>query len=331
MSDAAAATADAGAAGNGAAATAGAALLNGGAGANGSSKAATVDTGAAADAGKNGQAPAAKDGNGQSDWRAMFSQGLDEPMQKQWSSITGRYQSPAEFAKAHLELRNTAIFVPKDDAKPEAWDQVYDRLGRPKDAKEYKWNHLPDAPPLDEAEQEVRNGLAPVLHRLGATQKLTDGIIQWHDQQRKVQTDAAIARANTTTDTNIKTLKAEWGPDYDRNVSHHQTALRHYAGADFKTVASLRLSDGTFVADHPVIARMMSKIGAERAEDNRFAESFNPSSVADAKAQIAKIEGEAVANGLNPTSANWPHAQLDPLYARISGTKRMSPGEQFVR
>ena len=88
-------------------------------------------------------------------------QGLDEPMQKQWSSITGRYQSPAEFAKAHLELRNTAIFVPKDDAKPEAWDQVYDRPAAPKDAKDTSGNHLPDAPPLDEAEQEVRNGFAP--------------------------------------------------------------------------------------------------------------------------------------------------------------------------
>lgn len=319
MSDAAAATADAGAAGNGAAG--GAALLSGGGGNGSSQSAAPANDGAPA----NDNA-----GKGGSDWRSMFTQGLDEPMQKQWSSIAGRYQSPAEFAKSHIELRNTAIFVPKDD-KPEAWEQVYDRLGRPKAPTDYKWNHIPDAPPLDEAEQEVRNGFAPVSHRLGMTQKQLDGVIQWHDQQRKVQTDAAIARANTTTETNIKTLKAEWGPDYDRNVSHHQTALRHYAGNDFKTVAGLRLADGTFVADHPAIARMMSKIGAERAEDNRFAESFNPSSVADAKAQIQKIEGEALAKGLNPTSQGWPHEQLNPLYARANGSKRMSPGEMFVR
>jgi len=319
MSDAAAATADAGAAGNGAAG--GAALLSGGGGNGSSQSAAPANDGAPA----NDNA-----GKGGSDWRSMFTQGLDEPMQKQWSSIAGRYQSPAEFAKSHIELRNTAIFVPKDD-KPEAWDQVYDRLGRPKAPTDYKWNHIPDAPPLDEAEQEVRNGFAPVSHRLGMTQKQLDGVIQWHDQQRKVQTDAAIARANTTTETNIKTLKAEWGPDYDRNVAHHQTALRHYAGQDFKVVAGLRLSDGTFVADHPAIARMMSKIGSERAEDNRFAESFNPSSVADAKAQIQKIESEALAKGLNPTSPEWPHAQLDPLYARANGSKKMSPGQMFVR
>ena len=49
------------------------------------------------------------------------------------------------------------------------------------------------------------------MHRLGINQKTGDGVIQWHDQQRKVQTDAAIARANTTTETYIKTLKAEWG------------------------------------------------------------------------------------------------------------------------
>lgn len=331
MSEGAAATADAGSAGNGGAAQAGAALLSGGSGGNGSSQPAPNGKAAQGGAANDGAPANDNAGNGGDDWRSMFTQGLDEPMQKQWSSIAGRYQSPAEFAKSHIELRNTAIFVPKDDAKPEAWDQVYDRLGRPKAPTDYKWNHIPDAPALDEGEQEVRNGVAPVFHRLGMNQKQVDGVIQWHDQQRKVQTDAAIARANTTTETNIKTLKAEWGPDYDRNVSHHQNALRHYAGNDFKTVASLRLSDGTFVADHPVIARMMSKIGAERAEDNRFAESFNPSSVADAKTQIQKIEAEAVAKGLNPTHPMWPHAQLDPLYARANGSKRMSPGDQFMR
>lgn len=320
MSDAAAGAA-AGDAGAGAAG--GAALLSGGGAGSGSGQATSGDKGASG-------AGAAGGSNG-SDWRTTFAQGLDEGTAKQWNTVAGRYQSPAEFAKSYLELRNTAIFVPKDDAKPEAWDAVYDRLGRPKAATDYKWNHLPDAPALDEGEQEVRNGFAPVMHRLGINQRQADGVIQWHDQQRKVQTDAMIARANTTTETNIKTLKAEWGPDYDRNVSYHQTALRHYAGNDFKTVAGLRLADGTFVADHPAIARMMSKIGSERAEDNRFAESFNPSSVADAKAQIQKIEGEALAKGLNPTSQGWPHEQLNPLYARANGSKRMSPGEMFVR
>lgn len=267
----------------------------------------------------------------QSDWRAMFTEGLDEPMQKQWNSYAQRYQSPAEFAKSTIELRNNAIFVPKADDKPDAWDKVYDRLGRPKEPTEYKWNHIKDAPPLDEAEQEVRNGFGPVAHRAGLNQKQIDAVIQWHDQQRKVQTDAGVARSNTTTDTNIKTLKSEWGPDFDRNVANHSRALKHYAGADFDKVASMRLSDGTFVADNPVFVRMMSKIGAERSEDDRFAESFNPSSVADAKSQIQKIEQDAIAKGLSPVSQGWPHAELDALYKRAHSSKPMSPGNQFFR
>ena len=38
-----------------------------------------------------------------------------------------------------------------------------------------------------------------------------------------------------------------------------------------------------------------------------------------------------IAKGLNPTHPLWPHAQLDPLYARANGSKRMSPGDQFMR
>ena len=95
--DAAVAVADTGG-DQGAAPAPGSALLSGGGGQQQKAPAAAVTTATNDNTGTQG-----------TDWRAMFAEGLDEPLQKQWSSLSQRYQSPAEFAKAQLELRNNCL------------------------------------------------------------------------------------------------------------------------------------------------------------------------------------------------------------------------------
>lgn len=264
-------------------------------------------------------------------WYEPFAQGLEEPQAKEWNQRAARYKDQTTFARSYLELRQNAIVLPKED-KPEAWNEVFKRLGRPEKAEEYKWNHLQDAPALDAGEQEVRNGFAPVAHRLGLSQRQVDGVVQWHDQQRKVGTDAMQAQAFTTQDTNLKTLRQEWGADYEKNRKLHGTAVKAYSNPqDFETLRSLRLADGTFALDHPAFARMFAKIGAERAEDDRYAGEFNSDSKTSALTEIAKIEGEAAAKGLYPTHPQWPHDVLKPLYNRAYGTKPIAVGAVIGR
>ena len=312
--------------------------LDGAATMGGSSEAASkgADNGEAAAQAANGSqggSQQAAQGNGtqaqaqaEADWRASFAAGLDETTAKSWNQYAGRYQSPENFAKSYVELRQNSVIIPKDD-KPEAWNEVFNRLGRPEKPDAYKWNHLPDAPPLEEGEVEVRNGFGPVAHKLGMTQKQIDGVVQWHDMQRKVGTDAGVARADSVRAANMQVLKQDWGPDFDRNVKFHDMAVKTYSSpTDYETMRNLRLSDGTFAMDHPAIARMMSKIGAERAEDGRYAQQFNPTGVASARAEIDKIEGEAMAKGLVPSDPRWPHEQLKPLYGRAYGTANLFNG-----
>jgi hypothetical protein len=265
-------------------------------------------------------ATAVKPGNGGESWAHRFAEGLPEELTKEWLPTATRYLTPADKIKADIELQKSAVFLPKDD-KPESWDKVYAKLGRPAEHKDYKWNHLPDTPQLEESDIAVREGFGQVAHKLGMTQKQLDGALQWNDQQRKVLTDAFVAKANTVADTHVKTLKAELGPDYDRAMGLHRTAVTTYGSKDLDALRTLRLDDGTFALDHPALVRVFSRIGAERSEDSRFAETFNPSGIQDAKAQIDKIEGEAMALGLVPTDPRWPNDKLNALYKVAHGSR----------
>lgn len=322
MSDAqASATPDAG---NGQAA--GAALLGGGASAgNGSSQPSPTPPGNSNQGHNSG---GAFDANG--DWRAFFAKDLEEPVAKDWQNISGRYQSPQEFAKGVVELRKSSVIVPKDDSKPEAWDDFYNKIGRPKDAKEYAFNWDKEIQ-LSPAEQEAQEGFRQVAHRNGLTQKQVNELVGWNGAQIKTQRDAMEAQARGVHERNIKALKAEWGPDFDRNVNSYNIAAKTYAGRDFDEFKSLRLQDGTFAADHPVLVRMMTRVGLERAEDDRDPTAFNANARESAQTQLQTLINNATAKGHYPGHPQWPHAEIDKLQDKIAGTRPLGPSQMFGR
>jgi hypothetical protein len=261
------------------------------------------------------------DANG--DWRSGFADGLDDQTKETWGKLSSRYTSPAEMAKAHINLMQTMdkrIPIPGEDAKPEEWDAVYNKLGRPEKPDGYQFKF--DNTGFDEAEQAELKGLAPLFHKARATQAQVDEFVRQQAELNKVRNDAFMAKANDLRMQRDRQLKTEWrGPDYDRNKSLVQTTVKSYAGDDFEEIASLQLSDGTFAADHPAFARMFARIGAERAEDDRDPTAFNAGMRESVAQQIEQIEQEALSKGLSPTSPGWPHKKLDALYAKKAGTK----------
>ena len=300
----------------------GSALLNAQPGSNGS---ATPANGGPAKDGQGHNSGGAFDANG--DWRSFFKDGLDESVSKDWDNWSSRYDSPQNFAKGYVELRKSSIVIPKDDSKPEAWDEVFTRMGRPKDAKEYKFNWDQGIPALAPAEVEAQEAFRAQAHKMGLSQRQMDGLVKWNGEQRKVSADGWDVAAQTTTDRNVKTLKSAWGPDFDRNVNAYNTTLKSYAGQNYDQFKTMRLDDGSFLADNPAFVQMMTKVGLERSEDDRNPSPFNASARESAQAQIAKLESEAMKAGLNPTSPNWPNDQLVPLYKKAYGSKPMGPGE----
>lgn len=280
-------------------------------------------TGTAGEPGKQGHNSGGQfDANG--DWRSGFSEGLDEPTRNSWGKLASRYTTPAEMAKAHVNLVQTMdkrIAVPGENAKPEEWDGVWNKLGRPETADKYTFEFPADAP-WDDAQKEQVKGLAPLFHKNGATQKQVNEYVRQQAELDKVARDAAIAKANTLAQQRQRQLQTEWrGEDFQRNRSMAATTVKTYAGGDTDEMASMRLDDGTFVLDHPVFARMFAKIGSERAEDDRDPTAFNAGNRETVKSQIEAIEAEAKEKGITPSNRMYPHAKLELLYAKLHGKR----------
>ncbi len=118
-----------------------------------------------------------------------------------------KFESPEALTKSYRErekLRGLPperlLTVPADD-KPESWAPVYDRLGRPKEAKDYAIKVPQGAP------QEYAGQVAKVLHDLGLSKKQGEGVAaylantadagtksQGEAAQRQVQEQIASAR-----------------------------------------------------------------------------------------------------------------------------------------
>ncbi len=264
------------------------------------------------------------DANG--DWRSGFVEGLDDATRETWGKLSSRYTSPAEMAKAHVNLVQTMdkrIAIPGPDAKPEEVDAVFQKLGMPEKPDDYKFN-LDQITHWDPARKEQIKGLAPLFRKARATQTQVDEFVAQQAEIDRVQQEAFEAQANTIAQQRRKQLETEWrGEDFKRNKSFVKATVETYAGADTDEIAGLRLADGTFAVDHPAFARMFAKIGAERAEDDRDPSAFNGGMRDSAKAQIEQIEREALDKGWSPTHPNWPHARLDALYKKVAGSRNL--------
>jgi hypothetical protein len=285
----------------------------------------------------NGTGSPAPNGNGQGavidmeqsadgSWRQSFASGLDEDTGKTWGNIVTRYNSPADLAKAHVSLvksMDKRIAIPDENAKPEEWETVYNKLGRPEKPDGYKFNFPADAP-WDDTDRQRYQELAPLFHKQGATQRQLDAFIQQQAELDKVAIDAARAKANTLAQQRARQMQGEWrGEDYKENMNLAKHTVTRYFGEDTDEAASLQLADGTFVLDHPVMLRFMSKIGRERAEDDRDPSAFTSGMRENTRGQIDRIEQDAIAKGLSPTDPRWPHKQLEPLYAKLHGAKNL--------
>lgn len=257
----------------------------------------------------------------QGPWYSTLASGLEGEEAQGFTSYASRYQDPASFAKAVTNLRkshDSRIPLPGPDADEKSWNEIYDKLGRPKAPTEYKFNHIAGAPPLADVEVEARENFRGVAHKLGLTQKQIDGLTQWNDTFRKTQYEAYETAPKYAAQKTMESLKSEWGPDTDMNLNLYRTAVKQYAGEDYNQFAGMRLENGTYLGDHPVIAKMFARIGRERAEDMRGTPMVNSSEMESIDNRIRQIEYDAQQKGIM-TSEEPYYTELRGLYEKKLG------------
>ena len=279
-----------------------------------------ADAAAAAAAAANGAA----NGEGENEeWFKDFLTDLDKSEAMSFRNFASRHTDKASFARSHIELHKSAVFLPKpEDKEADAkWDRVYERLGRPKEAKDYAFKDPKDFA-FDDVDKEYRESFRGVAHRARLTQNQVSFLEDWQVEQAKLMRDAQKTATEEAPRKARNLLKSRWAGDFENNINHANTAFKHYAGTKAPELLAVRLADGSYLRDHPEFVSMMARVGRDRAEDETVITPMNQSRADSARAEIEKIQNDALAKGWDPTHRMWPHAQLEPLYKRAYGTAR---------
>ncbi len=175
------------------------------------------------------------------------------------------FKDTGGLAKAFLDTKGLVgemsgrVAVPGSDAGADDWNTFYTKVGRPEKAEDYEVS-LPDLPGQTWSEDAIAD-FKTNMHKLGMTPAQMQGNMDWYmgGFQKQVE-DSAAAMAEASGES-VKSLRKEWGGDYDSNMGKVDNALQVYFGKDEAEVIR-RLSAG-----QPGLMKSLADIGSSISED----------------------------------------------------------------
>lgn len=163
------------------------------------------------------------------------------------------WKDPTELAVGYRNLEKLVghekVPLPKGNDDAEGWARVYDALGRPKEAGEYKLA-VPEG-----ADPAFAQQAASKFHELGLSARQASALTEWWNGQAGSVQQAQMQAQSQATEQQLNTLKGEWGQAWDENLELGRRAARQF-GLDEATLTKMENGMGT--AD---MLKFMSRIG----------------------------------------------------------------------
>ena len=217
----------------------------------------------------------------QVDWKESLPEDLkSDPSLLTVKDVPGLAKS---YIHAQKMIGADKIALPGKNASEEEWDAVYNRLGKPEEAKAYE----EDFGDLPIPEENVKN-FKDAAHKLGLNQTQFKGLTTWYKDLIKTQVEDINVDADTKRAESEAALRKEFGKTYDAKLKSSQRVFQTYGDTKFLDV---ELKDGTKLGDHPTFIKLMSNIADTISEDKiatgeKGSEFFTP---AEAKRKITEL------------------------------------------
>ena len=195
----------------------------------------------------------------QSTWKDSISEEFrKDPNIEKFTEIDALAKS---YINATKMIGQDKVAVPTNNSTEEAWNEVYDKLGRPESAEKYSLDAKSKVVSLDD---NAVKQFAETSHKLGLNNKQAQGLLEFYKtnmegtaQQAKIDTETAQAQSE-------QALRSEWGREFDTKVKQAGSLAK----ANIKPeILDMTLSNGTRLGDHPEIIKGFAKIAGMMAED----------------------------------------------------------------
>ena len=218
-------------------------------------------------------------------WKSSISEEFrNDPNIEKFTEIDALAKS---YINATRMIGQDKVAVPNKNSTEDQWNEVYSKLGRPETADKYALNIESEAVAMDE---NAIKSFAEQSHKLGLNNTQAQGILEFYKnnmesnmQRATVDTETAQAQAETE-------LRAEWGKDFDSNVSKASALAKANMNPD---ILDLQMQDGTRIGDHPEIIKGFAKIAGMLSEDKLVStESESVNSMKDIQSEISAITND---------------------------------------
>ena len=152
------------------------------------------------------------------------------------------------------------IALPSEHATDDEWLEVYDKLGRPQDAKNYDLKYE------GESDDQLIGAFAETAHGLGLNNKQAQGLLEFYNKLATDSVESMTEAASQATDDGLADLKKEWGRAFDQKAKQAVDASRILLD-DREVFDQVKLEDGRMLGDHPAIIKMFAKLAEQLPED----------------------------------------------------------------
>ena len=249
----------------------------GGAGATDTAAAAAAATAAAS-------ASAAAAAGGTFDWKAagVPDAGLATVAAKGWKAPGDLLDSYVNLEKLVGAPPEQIIKLPKD-RNAATMGPVYDQLGRPKTAAEYK------LPVPEGAKPEYATTMSAAMHELGLSLHQAQALATKQNEFIAAQSKASLEAYTAEVGKQANALKTEWGGKHDENVAVAKKAAAAF-GMTVEHINALEKAMG-FAGVHKFLYTIGAKLGeADFVQSGGNAQEFSGLSVDSAKAKVAELK-----------------------------------------
>lgn len=147
----------------------------------------------------------------------------------------------------------------------DGWNAVYAKLGRPESAEGYEL-------PLPEGDDGAfAKTSSEWMHKAGLNKQQAQAIAsEWNTFQAQ-QAEAQQAAIQKQVESDMTTIRQEWGAQFDANKAVMEKAVKTFAPPEF-----IEMLDQSGLINSPVIAKMFLQIGAAINEDKSVAAKSSP-------------------------------------------------------